>query len=164
LIWRQVGNSFGDFFDFHVAQYSTGWVERRKEIGRFRLLRVGLSSFRCRCPSWQRSQLICWTWLRSFDLTAPLSITRGPEHGRTIPLAVIPELGFHPCSALAGRILPRLPFANVQTAVTAALSAGVVRLAISSQSSADGSRSRRASSLLLVLGRGPPPGKPKRAR
>jgi hypothetical protein len=27
LIWRQVGNSFGDFFDFHVAQYSTGWVE-----------------------------------------------------------------------------------------------------------------------------------------
>jgi hypothetical protein len=25
LIWRQVGNSFGDFFDFHVAQYSTGW-------------------------------------------------------------------------------------------------------------------------------------------
>jgi hypothetical protein len=48
LIWRQVGNSFGDFFDFPVAQYSTGWVERRKEIGRFRLLRVGLSSFRCR--------------------------------------------------------------------------------------------------------------------
>jgi hypothetical protein len=23
LVWRQVGNSFGDFFDFHVAQYST---------------------------------------------------------------------------------------------------------------------------------------------
>jgi hypothetical protein len=27
LIRRQLGNSFGDFFDFHVAQYSTaeGW-------------------------------------------------------------------------------------------------------------------------------------------
>ena len=24
LIWRQVGDSFGDFFNFHVAQYSTG--------------------------------------------------------------------------------------------------------------------------------------------
>jgi hypothetical protein len=24
LIWRQVGHSFGDFFNFHVAQYSTG--------------------------------------------------------------------------------------------------------------------------------------------
>ena len=24
LIWRQVGNSFGDFFNFHVAQYSAG--------------------------------------------------------------------------------------------------------------------------------------------
>jgi hypothetical protein len=23
LIRRQLGNSFGDFFDFHVAQYST---------------------------------------------------------------------------------------------------------------------------------------------
>jgi hypothetical protein len=23
LIGRQLGNSFGDFFDFHVAQYST---------------------------------------------------------------------------------------------------------------------------------------------
>ena len=24
LIWRQVGDSFGDFFDFHAAKYSTG--------------------------------------------------------------------------------------------------------------------------------------------
>jgi hypothetical protein len=24
LIWRQIGHSFGDFFNFHVAQYSTG--------------------------------------------------------------------------------------------------------------------------------------------
>ena len=23
LIWRQLGDSFGDFFNFHVAQYST---------------------------------------------------------------------------------------------------------------------------------------------
>jgi hypothetical protein len=23
LVQRQLGNSFGDFFDFHVAQYST---------------------------------------------------------------------------------------------------------------------------------------------
>jgi hypothetical protein len=24
LIRRQLGNSFGDFFDFHVTQYNTG--------------------------------------------------------------------------------------------------------------------------------------------
>jgi hypothetical protein len=46
LIWRQVGNRFGNFFDFHVVHYSTGRVERRKEIGRFRLLQAGLSSLR----------------------------------------------------------------------------------------------------------------------
>jgi hypothetical protein len=46
LIRRQVGDRFGDFLDFHVAHYSTGRVERRKKIGRFRLLRVGLSSLR----------------------------------------------------------------------------------------------------------------------
>jgi hypothetical protein len=46
LIRRQVGDGFGDFFDFHAAHYSTGRVERGKEIGRFRLLRVGLSSLR----------------------------------------------------------------------------------------------------------------------
>jgi hypothetical protein len=26
LIRRQLGNSFGDFFHFHVPQYSTAWV------------------------------------------------------------------------------------------------------------------------------------------
>jgi hypothetical protein len=41
----------------------------------------------------------------------------GPEHGRTILLAVISQLCFHPCLALAGRILRRLPFANVRTAI-----------------------------------------------
>jgi hypothetical protein len=46
LIWRQVGNRFGDFFDFHVGQFSTSSVQRRKEIERFRLLRLGLSSLR----------------------------------------------------------------------------------------------------------------------
>jgi hypothetical protein len=31
LIRRQFGNSFGDFFDFHVPQYSTrGLIERRR--------------------------------------------------------------------------------------------------------------------------------------
>src|SRR5919108_5991147 len=31
LIRRQLGNSFGDLFDFHVAQYSTaeGWLSKR---------------------------------------------------------------------------------------------------------------------------------------
>jgi hypothetical protein len=36
LIWRQVGNSFGDFFNFHVAQYSTGaraWLSDGIAIG-----------------------------------------------------------------------------------------------------------------------------------
>jgi len=35
LIRRQLGNSFGDFFDFHVAQYSTAeaWLRDRKGIG-----------------------------------------------------------------------------------------------------------------------------------
>jgi len=34
LIRRQFGNNFGDFFDFHGAQYSTGrgLVQRRKGI------------------------------------------------------------------------------------------------------------------------------------
>jgi hypothetical protein len=32
LIRRQLGNSFGDFFDFHVAQYSTAeaWLRDGK--------------------------------------------------------------------------------------------------------------------------------------
>ena len=32
LIRRQLDNSFGDFFNFHVAQYSTGetWLSDRK--------------------------------------------------------------------------------------------------------------------------------------
>ena len=41
LIRRQLGNSFGDFFDFHVAQYSTAaaWLNEGKELGaRARLL------------------------------------------------------------------------------------------------------------------------------
>ena len=35
LIWRQLGNSFGDFFDFHVAQYSTteAWLSDGKGFG-----------------------------------------------------------------------------------------------------------------------------------
>jgi hypothetical protein len=35
LIRRQLGNSFGDFFDFHVAQYSTAeaWLRDGKGIG-----------------------------------------------------------------------------------------------------------------------------------
>ena len=35
LIRRQPGNSFGDFFDFHVAQYSTAeaWLRDGKGIG-----------------------------------------------------------------------------------------------------------------------------------
>src|SRR5262249_6838317 len=36
LIRRQLGNSFGDFFDFHVAQYSIAeaWMKQRQGIGR----------------------------------------------------------------------------------------------------------------------------------
>jgi hypothetical protein len=36
LIRRQLGNSFGDFFDFHVAQYSTAeaWLSDRKGSAR----------------------------------------------------------------------------------------------------------------------------------
>jgi hypothetical protein len=26
LVRRQLGNNFGDFFDFHGAQYNTGWA------------------------------------------------------------------------------------------------------------------------------------------
>jgi hypothetical protein len=35
LIRRQLGNSFGDFFDFHVAQYSTAeaWLSDGKGLG-----------------------------------------------------------------------------------------------------------------------------------
>ena len=35
LIRRQLGNSFGDFFDFHVAQYSTAeaWLSNGKRLG-----------------------------------------------------------------------------------------------------------------------------------
>jgi hypothetical protein len=34
LIRRQLGNSFGDFFDFHVAQYSTAeaWLSNGKGL------------------------------------------------------------------------------------------------------------------------------------
>jgi hypothetical protein len=32
LIRRQLGNSFGDFFDFHVAQYSTALLSDRKGL------------------------------------------------------------------------------------------------------------------------------------
>jgi hypothetical protein len=41
LIRRQLGNSFGDFFDFHVAQYSTAaaWLNEGNGLGaRARLL------------------------------------------------------------------------------------------------------------------------------
>jgi hypothetical protein len=35
LIRWQLGNSFGDFFDFHVAQYSTAeaWLSDGKGLG-----------------------------------------------------------------------------------------------------------------------------------
>ena len=35
LIWRQLGNSFCDFFDFHVLQYSTAeaWLSDGKGLG-----------------------------------------------------------------------------------------------------------------------------------
>ena len=35
LIRRQLGNSFGDFFDFHVVQYSTAeaWSSGGKGLG-----------------------------------------------------------------------------------------------------------------------------------
>jgi hypothetical protein len=38
LIRRQLGNSFGDFFDFHVVQYSTAeaWLSDRKGLGGLR--------------------------------------------------------------------------------------------------------------------------------
>jgi hypothetical protein len=42
LIRRQLGNSFGDFFDLHVAQYSIAMlVERRKTIGHGKRLGTG---------------------------------------------------------------------------------------------------------------------------
>jgi hypothetical protein len=35
LIRRQLGNGFGDFFDFHVAEYSTAeaWLSDGKGLG-----------------------------------------------------------------------------------------------------------------------------------
>jgi hypothetical protein len=35
LVRRQLGNGFGDFFDFHVAQYSTAetWLSDGQELG-----------------------------------------------------------------------------------------------------------------------------------
>jgi hypothetical protein len=35
LIRRQLGNSFGDFFNFHAAQYSTAeaWVSEGRGLG-----------------------------------------------------------------------------------------------------------------------------------
>ena len=53
LIRRQLGNGFGDFFDFHVAQYSTagvwlsaekGLVAQRHRAARARRVRIGRAS------------------------------------------------------------------------------------------------------------------------
>lgn len=48
LIRRQLGNSFGDFFDFHVAQYSTAeaWLSDAKGFGA-RLLAERVCLLRC---------------------------------------------------------------------------------------------------------------------
>jgi hypothetical protein len=44
LIRRQLGNSFGDFFNFHVAQYSTAetWLSGRKLLSPKKMPRTSL--------------------------------------------------------------------------------------------------------------------------
>jgi hypothetical protein len=68
LIRRQLGNSFGDFFDFHVAQYSTAeaWLSDAKGLGA-RLLAERVCLLRCsgyaahdsRRAKWYVSRHIC---------------------------------------------------------------------------------------------------------
>jgi hypothetical protein len=48
LIRRQLGNSFGDFFDFHTAQYSTGGS------GKYSLTVLCQKMFLYRASRWRR--------------------------------------------------------------------------------------------------------------
>jgi hypothetical protein len=52
LIRRQLGNSFGDFFDFHVAQYSTAGAslsDGKESCGRTVVTKVSVqTSLSCR--------------------------------------------------------------------------------------------------------------------
>ena len=48
LIRRQLGNSFGDFFNLHVAQYSTAetWLSDRKLLSPKKMPRTSLTASR----------------------------------------------------------------------------------------------------------------------
>jgi hypothetical protein len=60
LIRRQLGNSFGDFFDFHMAQYSTAEAWLRDGKGGVCLLRCsGYATHDSRQVKWYGSRHIC---------------------------------------------------------------------------------------------------------
>jgi hypothetical protein len=64
LIGRQLGNSFGDFFDFHVAQYSTAeaWLRDRKgaPLSIARLLAERICLLRCSGYATHDSRRVKW--------------------------------------------------------------------------------------------------------
>jgi hypothetical protein len=65
LIRRQLGNSFGDFFDFHVAQYSTAeaWLSDGKGLGArpdARLLAERVCLLRCSGYAAHDSRRVKW--------------------------------------------------------------------------------------------------------
>jgi len=64
LIGRQLANSFGDFFDFHVAQYSTAeaWLRDRKggPLSIARLLAERICLLRCSGYATHDSRRVKW--------------------------------------------------------------------------------------------------------